>query len=247
MTNRKCYYYSYEDRYASVYSQGAEYWTADPDEIRDTTVKLQDLLDRWALVPGQARVVEFGCGEGHLARYLIERGYDYLGVDLSPSALVKARQRVADLELKSDTFVLGDITDLPALRDGTFYAVVDNFCLHMLVTDDDRRRYLATVRRVLRSGGMAFFHENYTDRPLREPVATFDEFVLHGGFTRGVSDERRICVDGVERSIRLARVPFRAQDEAGYRRELSAAGLDVQHFVIDGAGHCVIHAKCRAR
>ena len=124
MADVKQYYHAYEGRYASVYSHGAEYWTADPEEIRDTTAKLQDFLDRSALMPGQARLVEFGCGEGHLARYLIENGYDYRGVDLSPSALVKARQRVADLEVKGDTFVLGDITSLPAADDGVFDVVV---------------------------------------------------------------------------------------------------------------------------
>ena len=36
-----------------------------------------------------------------------------------------------------------------------------------------------------------------------------------------------------------------AADEAGDRRELSAAGLDVQHFPSDGEGHCVIHARRR--
>lgn len=243
MADAKRYYHTYEDRYASVYSHGAEYWTADPEEIRDTAAKLQDFLDRWALLPGQVRVVEFGCGEGHLAQYLIERSYDYRGVDLSPSALAKARQRVADLEVKGDTFILGDITGLPVADDGAFDVVVDNFCLHMLVTDDDRRRYLATVRRVLRADGMAFFHENHTARPMCGPVATFEDFVSRGGFTPGLSDERTVYVDGAQRAIRLVRVPFRGQDEVGYRQELEEAGLAVQHVALDGAGHCVIHAK----
>ncbi|MBN2581992.1 MAG: class I SAM-dependent methyltransferase [Planctomycetes bacterium] len=242
MTETRRYYHSYEDRYAAVYGQGAEYWTTDPDEIRDTTTKLQEFLDRWAIVPPRARVLEFGCGEGHLARHLIERGYDYRGLDVSPSALAKARVRVADLDARPQAFTQDDVTSLPAACDGTFDATIDNFCLHMLVTDGDRRRYLAAVHRALKPGGMAYFHENHSDHPVSGPMTTFEEYMAASGFRPGVVDERTVYVDGEKRTIRLARVPFRAKDENGYHRELSAAGLQVRHFALDGAGHCVFHA-----
>ena len=243
MGDGRRYYHAYEDRYASVYSQGAEHWTADPQEIRDTTGKLQDFLDRWGLGPGRARLVEFGCGEGHLAQYLVQRGYAYRGVDLSPSGLAKARWRLANLGATADVFVLVDIADLSAFRNQAFDAAIDNFCLHMLVTDGDRQRYLAAVRLVLKPGGVALFHENHANRPIRGPVETFESFVSQGGFTPGAVDQRTVRCGETQRTIRLARLPFRAQDEAGYRREMTTAGLGVQHFTTDGAGHCVIHAR----
>ena len=132
------------------------------------------------------------------------------------------------------------------LADASFGAAIDNFCLHMLVVDADRRRYLAHVRRVLAPSALAYFHENYTDRPIAGPVDTFDDFVSRGGFRPGQLDDRTVLRDGVPLKIRLARLPCRAQDEAGYRNDLERAGLAVQQFVRGGAGHCVIHAR-RAR
>jgi len=237
------YYRAYDDRYRSVYAQGGQYWTSAPQELADTTAKLQQFLDRWGLRPGRHRLIEFGCGEGHLARYLLQRGYHYCGVDLSPAGLAKARERVADLAPPDDAFVLGDITSLPGLAAGTFDAALDNFCLHMLVTDGDRGRYLAEVRRLLAPGGLAYFHGNCTDRPLPGPVTTFEDFVARGGFTPGIADDRTVWTDAAPRTIRLTRVPFRALDEAGHRRELAAAGLEMQHFARDEGGHCLIHAR----
>jgi SAM-dependent methyltransferase len=237
------YYQAYDDRYRSVYAQGCRYWTSAPPELADTTAKLQQFLDRWGLRPGRHGLIEFGCGEGHLARYLLERGYRYCGVDLSSAGLAKARERVADLAPPGESFVLGDITSLPALADGAFDAALDNFCLHMLVADGDRRRYLREVRRLLAPGGLAYFHENHTDRPLPGPVATFEDFVAQTGFAPSVVDDRTVWTEAGPRTIRLTRVPFRALDEAGHRRELAAAGLEMRHFARDESSLCVIHAR----
>jgi 2-polyprenyl-3-methyl-5-hydroxy-6-metoxy-1,4-benzoquinol methylase len=38
-------------------------------------------------IPKTGEVLELGCGEGHLARLLAEKGYSVLGVDISPTAL----------------------------------------------------------------------------------------------------------------------------------------------------------------
>src|ERR1700682_2988600 len=44
----------------------------------------RELLDRFAgLIKAKGRVCDVGCGPGHMARYLHERGVDVMGVDLS--------------------------------------------------------------------------------------------------------------------------------------------------------------------
>lgn len=236
------YYHAYDDRYRAIYAHGAPYWTADPEEIRDTTAKLQAFLDHWHLRPGAARLIEFGCGEGHLAEYLLARGYRYCGVDLSPAALAKARQRVAGCSPAHATWICGDITSLPQLPDGSFDAALDNFALHMLEVDADRQRYLREIGRLLVPGGVAYFHENHTVHPLSGPVPTFDDFRARTGFTPDLMDRTAYGPEG-PRTIRLPRVPFRAQDEVGHRQEFRVAGLVLRYFAVDGAGQCVLHAQ----
>ena len=51
------------------------------------------LLDRFAdAVRSHGQVCDMGCGPGHVARYLHERGVDVLGMDLSPGMVAEARR-----------------------------------------------------------------------------------------------------------------------------------------------------------
>jgi len=68
-----------------------------------------DLLTRFVQsLPARARVSDIGCGPGHIARYLSNRGLDASRVDLSP-AMVAAAQRL-NPQLR---FVQGDMLELP--------------------------------------------------------------------------------------------------------------------------------------
>lgn len=91
MKREKKYYNSYEDRYKRTYSQGVEYWTSDPIEIRDSIDKLEVFLRYYTLSPKGAKIVEFGCSEGHLAQYLIQKGYD---ASVRPSCSLQLQCRV---------------------------------------------------------------------------------------------------------------------------------------------------------
>ena len=44
------------------------------------------------LPPPPGRIVEFGCGTGWLSLILAERGYEVVGIDISPDAIVIAEQ-----------------------------------------------------------------------------------------------------------------------------------------------------------
>src|SRR5713101_5862065 len=53
----------------------------------------RELLDRFAMrVRDAGTVCDVGCGPGHVARYLHERGVNVIGVDLSPHMVELARQ-----------------------------------------------------------------------------------------------------------------------------------------------------------
>ncbi len=58
---------------------------------RATADHYLDLLPQHG-VPANARLLEVGCGSGHLLRQAAERGYDVTGVEYSPFACERARQ-----------------------------------------------------------------------------------------------------------------------------------------------------------
>ncbi|MCA9751794.1 MAG: class I SAM-dependent methyltransferase [Gemmatimonadetes bacterium] len=83
------------------------------------------LLDRFAEgVAGRGPVADLGCGPGHVAQYLHERGVDVRGLDLSPGMITAAGARFPEVP-----FAVGDMRDLP-LEDASlggavlFYAIV---------------------------------------------------------------------------------------------------------------------------
>lgn len=135
-------------------------------------------------VPADSRVLELGCGPGYFSPSLaavIPSGQLVLA-DLQRPMLVHARARV---EAHGNVrFVQADATRLP-LEAATFDAVV---IVLMLGEVPDRDACVAECRRVLRSGGVAFFAETRRDgdfirrnelRSLVEPHGfEFDEF--HG-------------------------------------------------------------------
>jgi ubiquinone/menaquinone biosynthesis C-methylase UbiE len=84
------------------------------------------LLDRFAESLYPARVTcDLGCGPGHIARYLHERGIQVCGVDLSAGMVKRARQLNPDIE-----FHQGDMRSLSVLDNtwagiAAFYAIVN--------------------------------------------------------------------------------------------------------------------------
>jgi SAM-dependent methyltransferase len=68
----------------------------------------RQLLDRFAdAVRGSGRVADVGCGPGHVARYLRERGVDVVGLDLSPQMVRIAKRLNPSIE-----FVVADMLAL---------------------------------------------------------------------------------------------------------------------------------------
>jgi SAM-dependent methyltransferase len=106
-----------------------------------------------AAAPEGARVLEIGCGPGHLSIMLARRhGLDVTGLDLDPAMVERARanaDRSANDRGRGPTFVVGDVASL-AFPDGSFDLVVSTLSMHHWA---DPSAGLAEIARVLRPGG----------------------------------------------------------------------------------------------
>jgi SAM-dependent methyltransferase len=101
----------------------------------------EGVLDWLAPEPGE-RVVDVGCGTGHLTAAIAEAGADVVGVDRSPSMLSGARAEYPELAL-----VRADATALPFAG---VDAVFSNAALHWV---GDQDAAVASVAAALREGG----------------------------------------------------------------------------------------------
>lgn len=234
------YYSAYESRYRQVYRQGVEYWADDPRELASATGQLDRFLSAYSLHPDTSVLIEFGCGEGNLARHLVEKGFAYCGIDISESALRKARARIGASD--QARFLHGDVLSLSSVRSGSFDAGIDNFCLQMLVVDSDRAAYLSEVLRVIKPGGCAFFHEILQEARYGHRIDSFQDYVALSGFDGTALEAREAYSGGKRTEILLPRVPSRFNDLEGYRDELTGAGFRVERL-LDRGHQCVVYAR----
>lgn len=113
-------------------------------------IATQALLDLAGEVAG-LEVCDLGCGEGHLARLLAERGAVVTGVDLSERLLALAREKTASPRVR---YLHEDAQVLASLPPGAYDLVVSNLAL--MDIPDLQATYRA-VHRVLRSEGRFVF------------------------------------------------------------------------------------------
>lgn len=115
------------------------------------------------------RVLEVGCGAGNNLWALSILGYDSYGVDISPTAIQFANQRLDGLGLDV-TLSVSTMKTLPFV-DGFFDYVLDRGAICQ-VSMDDIPECVSEIRRVLEKSGKLFsftlFGEDHSGRALGE-------------------------------------------------------------------------------
>ena len=101
-------------------------------------------------IPPGARALDVGCNTGPLLIPLRRRGYDVVGIDISPGDVQQAERYLAGHGLPSDRLAAADGTRLP-FRDHSF-----DFCLlvDILEHTDYPERIVAETQRLLTPGGL---------------------------------------------------------------------------------------------
>lgn len=122
-------------------------------------------IDRLVSIPSGSRVLEVGCGQGHLTRALADRGVDIVGIDANPQA-----KEVAEIDIVQHMLA----EDLQ-FDDGSFDFVVS---VHAIEHIPPLEAALSEMARVLRAGGQAVFV--YPAEPIMGLYAIPTSMILHG-------------------------------------------------------------------
>ena len=126
------------------YASGFTPWDSDqPDPALVATVEAGTIA--------AGRALEVGCGTGTNAVWLAGRGFDVLGIDVSPLAIDRARARLGDAP-NACRFEVRDFLDDPP--QGLFDFVFDRGCFHVFDARKVRARFASLVAGVLAPGGL---------------------------------------------------------------------------------------------
>jgi ubiquinone/menaquinone biosynthesis C-methylase UbiE len=133
--------------------------------------------------------LDSGCGTGEHALLLASLGIEAVGVDVSPTAIQKARSKARDRELAA-TFLVGNVLDLGAVG-RSFRSVIDSGMFHTLA-DDERQRYVTELARCIEPGGRVFMMCFSELTPGTEGPRRVTQAEIHGAFSEGWAIERII-------------------------------------------------------
>lgn len=145
-----------------------------------------DIIQRVAIDPGTP-IIDVGGGASTLVDGLLDAGYRSVTVlDLAPTALARAQQRLGD-RAGLVTWIAADVLTA-GLTAGAYAVWHDRAVFHFLTEPQDRARYVAQTRHAVRSGGHAVVASFGLDGPARcsgLEVVRYSPQGMHAEFGKG--------------------------------------------------------------
>jgi cyclopropane fatty-acyl-phospholipid synthase-like methyltransferase len=127
-------------------------------------------------------VLDAGCGTGEHALFFAARGYRVVGIDFVEEAIRRARRKAAERGLTVE-FLVKDATRLGDWGE-RFASVIDCGLFHVF-SDEDRRRYVQGLARVLEPGGRLFLMCFSDEEPGTEGPRRVSRQELYDAFADG--------------------------------------------------------------
>lgn len=126
--------------------------------LRGTALLQIDLRFAEQFFSRPGSLIDLGCGTGRIAIPFAQRGFQVLGVDLSPHMLRVAGAKAIEANVELP-LVRANLVELDAVRDRSFeYATCLFSTLGMVMGADNRRSVLEHAHRILKPGGLFLLH-----------------------------------------------------------------------------------------
>ncbi|MGK2963245.1 MAG: class I SAM-dependent methyltransferase [Gemmatimonadaceae bacterium] len=172
-----------KDSVVDLYERHAQAYDRD----RGRSLQEREWLDRFLNhVRPEGTVLDLGCGMGEpIARYLIERGFDVVGVDSSPSMIERCRARFPGSE-----WVVADMRELELGRRFDGVLAWDSF-FHLSM--DDQRGMFSRFASHAKGGAALMF----TSGPVEgETIGSYCEELLYHASLGPVEYEQLLATNG---------------------------------------------------
>ncbi len=219
------YYFAYEERYRKVFAAGIERWGHSPDD-KELVLGLTAWVDENGL--RGKKVIEFACGEGASGEILSRLGCVYHGIDISPLAVERTRAALIGYSNAS-------AQRLDMVREqvsGVYDAALDVMGFHMLILDEDRRRYLQNAFDCIKPGApMLFFREGHRAEEPEIEVTSMEQWLAVTGDDYQ-TPHKRTGMNGLkEVEVMLPLVPGRSRTKGGYQFEMRLIGFEIEQII----------------
>ena len=126
------------ERKANLYDDN---WGAVTRQVSKRIIEIANLK------PGR-KLLDLGCGPGHLCNEAFEKGAEVIGADLSNNMIEIAKKNYPNISFQSQD------AECLSFGDETFDVVTLNY---LLLHVPDQKKVLLEVRRVLKKGGLLIF------------------------------------------------------------------------------------------
>ena len=134
------YYKAYDKRYKQLHERDISWENDVQTEI------VEQIIKKYKISKTDS-ILEIGCGEGRDSKILLNKGYNLLATDVSQEAINYCKQ--ID-ENHSNNYEVLDVLDCDTFKD-RFNFIYSIACLHMLVLDDDRKKYFDFIHNHLKN------------------------------------------------------------------------------------------------
>jgi cyclopropane fatty-acyl-phospholipid synthase-like methyltransferase len=127
-------------------------------------------------------ILDAGCGSGENALFFAGRGHRVIGIDFVEEAIRRARRKAAERGL-AVVFLVKDATALGDWGE-RFGSAIDSGLFHVF-SDDDRRRYIRGLAKVIEPGGRLFLMCFSDEEPGTEGPRRVSRQELYDAFADG--------------------------------------------------------------
>ena len=168
-------YLIHDKQYMTARKNGWDGWGGN-ERIAKGNEFINRLLS-YPSIPTSGKILELGCGEGHISRLLFEKNYQVTGIDISNTAIEWAKEKAFNLNYDI-CFLVKDLTTPETLPNLSFDIVVDGNCYHCII-DEDRNIFLKNIYNALKLNGMFFISSLCSKEDFDEKIYLDDKAYRH--------------------------------------------------------------------
>lgn len=158
-------------------SQLIKYWDASATSKEFSHPIPQSLIEQY--FPAGAKVLDVGCGQGRLAKYLSDMAFAVSGTDTSTAMLEQARKNVPGCEFRECR------SSKLTYEDNTFDVAIAVTLFTSVPFDLEQRQIMSEIKRVLKPSGCLFVSDlplQWSDRYLDRYQAGQKRYGQYGVF-----------------------------------------------------------------
>lgn len=122
------------------------------------------------------KLLDLACGSGRFSIGAAKMGFNVLGIDITPQAIVAARTRAGRLKLTNVHFRVGDMTEIDLKSDMFDYVICPRFSINAISVYPRRLQAIKEMIRVVKPGGKVYiesFNRWYLGRGLITPIKLY--------------------------------------------------------------------------